>query len=110
MKDMALSTKLDYLRGRIAIMYEKGVDAKELGDIALELLIRRNEVEHRLDENPTSEIKKEIRQTLDALRELEKAIISVYMLNRLSGKKEFQSPYLDYMSRRYSIYRKAEQP
>jgi hypothetical protein len=109
MKELVQSSILDHLRGRIAAAYQKGRDPKELGDIALELLVRKTEIERKLDESPTFASKKEIEGTLEGLRELEKTIVSLYMLNRLRKDKPADS-FLDFISRNYTIYHKTEEP
>ncbi len=98
--------KLDHLRGKIASSYGQGMSTKELGDIALELLLLRNEVHHQLDENPTLDQKQEIHKTIEELHELERVIVSLYMLRGMKTTDEPLPNFADYFTRRYSVYRK----
>jgi len=92
--------RIDYLRSRVAEMYSSGIKSSELGTIALELLAIRNDLETKTNKLPREKLKK-YRQSL---RELEKTVISLYMLNMLSEHR--QHGIEDYVSQKYSIYQK----
>lgn len=100
-------SKLDYLRSKIATSYGQGVSTKELGDIALELLLIRNEVHQKLDENLTFDNKEEIQKTIDDLHELERVIVSMYMLQGMKTSDKPIPKFSDMFTRHYNIYRKA---
>jgi hypothetical protein len=85
--------RVGYLNSRVAELYRSGVTSAELGNIALELLALRNDIETRKTENST--------EALGQLRELEKMVISLYMLNILGEKKP---KVTDYLFREYAIY------
>ncbi len=85
--------RVGYLNSRVAELYRSGVTSAELGNIALELLALRNEIETRKTESSI--------EVLNQLRELEKMVISLYMLNILGEKKP---KVTDYLFRQYTIY------
>jgi hypothetical protein len=80
--------RLEYLRSRIAEAYQSGAISSDLGDLALEILILRSE----LEESRTPESKK----MLDELRELEKSLISIYLLTRLGRERRVFSRTYSY--------------
>lgn len=90
--------RIELLRVRVTEMYRAGINFPELGTIALELLTIRNELETKSAEMPKENLKK----FTHALRELEKTVISLYMLNLLSEKRQHRIE--DYLFRDYSIY------
>lgn len=92
--------RIEYLRSRVADMYSSGINSSELGNIALELLALRNELETKPSKLPKGKLKK----FKQSLRELEKTVISLYMLNMLSEKPHRRIE--NYLFREYSIYQK----
>ncbi len=100
--------KIDHLRNKIASSYGKGINPKELGDVALELLLIRNEIHHKLDEETTFKQKEEMKKTIEELHDLERVIVSMYMLQGMKATNEPMSKYsfTDYFTRHYSIPRK----
>jgi hypothetical protein len=93
--------KIAYLRSRVAEMYGSGVNSSELGNVALELLAIRNDLETKSDELS----KEKLEKFTQSLRELEKTVISLYMLSMLSDNK--QHGIEGHLFRRqYSIYQK----
>jgi len=103
---MSTISKIDYLRSKIATSYQEGVNVKELGDIALELLLLRNEVYRRREEEHLSPQEKiEIQKTIDDLHELERFITSLYMV---SGMKKMDKTYpffSDFKTRKFSYHK-----
>jgi hypothetical protein len=92
--------RIEYLRSRVARMYSSGISSCELGNVALELLAIRNDLETKSDKLPKEKLKK----FMQSLRELEKTVISLYMLNMLSEKR--RQGIEDYLFHEYSIYQK----
>jgi len=92
--------KVDHLRSRVTALYSGGVDLKELGDLALEILIARNEVETRLEKDANDS---EAKNIITQLRELEKVVISLYALARLGPVSS--TYFRNYLDRNYSLYR-----
>ena len=97
------SNRIGTLRNRITVMYTHGTSPKELGDAALEILIARNEVESMLEKDPKNA---KIREVIRQLRQLEKALISLYVMKQLG--KASQLPYSDYLNRQYTIFQHGE--
>lgn len=92
--------KIEFLRSRVAEMYRVGVNFTELGNIALELLTVRNTLENKIDTIPKENMKK-YSQTL---KELEKTVISLYMLSIIDGKKK--QGIEDYLFKEYTIFKR----
>jgi hypothetical protein len=84
---------MEYLNSRVAQLFTSGASSSELGSIALELLAFRNDLESRQNEGADEGLRR--------LRELEKMVISLYMLNILGEKK---TKVTDYLFRPYVIY------
>lgn len=101
---MAQTSKLEYLKGRLATLHLKGIDEKELGDLALEMLFIRNENETIIDGKYPQSTKVQAQELLKHLRELEKLLVSMYMLSRLEGKKTSHSKALEYMTQKHFRY------
>ena len=104
---MSTISKIDYLRSKIATSYEQGVNVKELGDIALELLFLRNEVYRKKEENLAPQEEREVKQTIDDLHELERFIISLYMVSGLKKIDKTHAFFSDFKTRKYN-YRKPD--
>ena len=85
--------RMEYLNSRVAQLFTSGASSSELGSIALELLAFRNDLESRQREGSD--------EALRQLRELEKMVISLYMLNILGEQK---TKVTDYLFRQYIIY------
>src|SRR4030067_2849628 len=92
--------RIEYLRSRVAELYSSGSSSCELGNVALELLAARNDLETKSSKLPKEDLKK----YMNSLRELEKTVISLYILNVLSTKKRHGIE--DYLFREYPIYQK----
>ncbi|MGI0072847.1 MAG: hypothetical protein ACREA3_03425 [Nitrosotalea sp.] len=103
---MSTISKIDYLRSKIATSYEDGINVKELGDLALELLVLRNDVYRRKEENPTDEEKKEIDKTIEELHELERFIISLYMVSGMQNIDRTYPFFSDFKTRKYSYHKR----
>ncbi len=79
--------QLQHIRNEIVEAYQKDGESSELGNLALEVLMLRTELEEKDD----SESKK----ALEELRELEKSLISIYMMGRLkTSKRPFSKDFL----------------
>jgi hypothetical protein len=92
--------RIEYLRSRVADMYSSGSDSYELGNIALEILAIRNNLETKSKKIPREKLEKYMK----SLHELEKTVISLYMLNMINEKREHGIE--DYFFREYPTYEK----
>ncbi len=72
-------SRMESLRSEIAEAYQGNKSQAELGNLALNILILRNE----LEEDKSAQAKK----MLEDLKELERAIVSLYLLARMGGVK-----------------------
>ena len=98
-------SKIDYLRSKIATSYEGGINVKELGDIALELLLLRNEVYRKKEEGLKPQEEKETKKTIDDLHELERFIISLYIMSGVPKSDKTYSFFNDFKTRKYSYHK-----
>lgn len=98
-----MNDTLDNLRRKIASLYNERNDPNELGNIALEIILRRNEVRSQLENNPTFDKKNEIERTIDELHEFERAIVSLYVLQGMKqgSGKSFMS---DFTKSKYKLF------
>ena len=86
------------LNAQVAAMYHTGANLSGLGNMALELLALKSRFEeHKGDMNV-----KTFEAVNKALQELEKSIISLYMLGLMGEKKSRRVQ--DYLFNDYSIY------
>jgi hypothetical protein len=82
--------RLARLGAQIAEMYQTGSDVVGLGNVALELITIRSQFE-QYETEMDAKARESVNKTI---RELEKSIVSLYMLNMIGEKrrrnKEFQ--------------------
>jgi len=103
---MSTISKIDYLRGKIATSYEEGINIKELGDVALELLFLRNEVYRKKEEGGlTPQQESEVKKTIDDLHELERFIISLYMVSGMTKLDKTYSSFSDFRTTKYNYHK-----
>lgn len=86
------------LNARVADMYHTGASLPSLGNMALELLALKS----RFDEHKGEMNVKTYETVNKTLQELEKSIISLYMLSLMGEKKTRRVQ--DYLFSEYSIY------
>lgn len=99
--DIGLKTnyeRLAQLGSRVAEMYRIGASTTALGGAALELLTLRN----RFEEHKKKMKPKELESVNKSLQELEKSIISLYMLSVMNEKRTHRIQ--DYMFNDYTIF------
>jgi hypothetical protein len=101
--------RIQYLTGRVAMMQLSGYDDKQLGDVALELLITRNEAEGILEGTYSKSEKDNAKLLLSRLRDLEKTLISVYLMRKLGKEKPRKNILVENLAQKYNIYRAVEQ-
>lgn len=101
--------RIKYLTGRVAMMQLSGYDDKQLGDVALELLITRNEAERIIEGIYSENEKKSAKALLNGLRDLEKALVSVYLMRKLGKEKPRKNMFVENLAQKYNIYRPVEQ-
>ncbi len=89
----ASEERVEYLRSRIVEAFQSEEEDKNIGNLALEIILLRNEYEDAKDESS--------KKILKELRDLEKTLISLYMMGKLDV------PDLkEYKSRNYRIFHK----
>ena len=76
------------LRRKIIAMYGKDVEPAAFGNIALEIIMKRNMIYKDLERDPTPEKKTECERSVSELEDLEKILISLYSLNRITSRKQ----------------------
>jgi hypothetical protein len=105
-----MTDTLDNLRRRIVSLYNQRTDSNELGTVALEILLKRNEARNELENNPTFDKKNEVERRIDELHELERIIVTLYMLQgtkSISGKSFTVS---DYAKSKYRLFNTKTMP
>lgn len=99
-----IQEKLRHISNKLAYMYTRGVDDRELGFTALEIVVARNAVEEILEGNRPRAEKKFATEISKRIRELEKSLISLYAIGRLKGEKWVDVPFINYIMRGYGKY------
>ena len=102
--------ELDGLRRKIAIMYDSGVNSSELGNIALEIILKRNDARDDLEHNPTMDKKIEIQQKIDALHELERAIVSLHVIGTIKSTSRKSFDLANFTKTHYTMFNKKIMP
>lgn len=95
--------RLLYLSRQVTHMRLKGVNRRELADIALETLVTKIEMESIAREDLPREQKDKILTSLQRLAELEKGIVGLYFLGKLRGERWTEGSVFDSLVRRYSF-------
>lgn len=101
----SMTDTLDNLRRRIASLYNEN-DPNDLGNIALEVILKRNEARSELEHDPTLDKKHEIQRRIDELHEFERAIVSLYMLQGVTPSSEKFFDMSDFTKTRYQVFNK----
>jgi len=97
--------RIDYLARRIAsISTRTPIRLDELGSLALEVLVMRNNLENFLEEKRSKKQKEAAKKALKQLRELEKGIIHLYFLSAFQRQRFHHDPLLEYMMNLASKY------
>jgi len=102
MIDSFTDERLRYLANRIAEMTLGISKVSQLGDIALEILIAREDAEEKLKGNYSQEEKEKAKKTLEDLRKLEKSVVRLYLLTKLGQPYKKKTPFLEYMLKKFS--------
>lgn len=105
-----MADSLENLRLKLASLYNEGIESSELGNLALEIILERNKARNELEHNPTPNKKVEIENKIEELREFERAVVSLYMLQgvKTSGGKAFKLS--DFTKPRYNLFTKKKIP
>lgn len=94
--------RLLYLSRQVTRMRLKGVNRRELAEIALEMLVTRIELKHIAKEKLSNKEKRMIQTNLKRLEELEKSIVSLYFMGKLKGERWVDGSIFGSLARRYS--------
>ena len=96
----------DGLRRKIASLYNESIESSDLGNIALEIILKRNEARSELEQSPTFDKKTEVERRIDELHEFERVIVSFYMLQGMkSTSRKMFKPY-DFTKPKYHLFSK----
>jgi hypothetical protein len=93
--------RISRIQSRIAAFLSKGATPTELGDVALEILIARNDLESRQEKGAKTS---DVRKVIEQLKALEKAVISIYIMSTYS--KAPSTKFGGYLNKSYSMYRR----
>lgn len=101
-----MSDTLDSLRRKIASLYNEGIESSDLGNIALEIILKRNEAERELEQGSTLHKKTEIQRRIDELYEFERVIVSLYMLQGMKPTSGTTFKSYDFARPKYHLFGK----
>jgi hypothetical protein len=94
--------RLKYLANQITAMFSGATTTEQLGTIALEIMVSRENAEETISGKASLEDKKRAQKTLEQLKEIEKNIVRVYILNRLEHPQGKKTPFIDYVMSKYT--------
>jgi|GEM_PF-6204065 len=95
--------RIEYLAGQLASMYSRGeTSSSGFGNVALEILFMRNAAEEAMEKGSNAD-KGEAKEALKRLRELEKALVQLFMMSRLSTRKHARSDFMEFLDRGYRV-------
>ena len=101
-----MTDQLDGLRMKIASLYNERVTSNDLGIIALEIILKRNEARSELESNPTFDKKHEVERRIDDLHEFERVIVSMHMLQGIKPSHEKLFSMTDFIKPNYQLFNK----
>jgi len=93
--------RLHYLSRQVAQMHLKGVNRRQLAEIALETLVAKSELERIAKEERSEKERQKVRANLRRLTELEKSIVSLYFMGKLRGERWASGSIFSSLVRRY---------
>lgn len=91
--------RLHYLANRVTELTTHRTNFRELGDIALEVMMARLKIEELLDTKPKKDQRAHLNRTLRELKEVEKSIVRMYVLQSLE-QQHAVNPFLSYVRKR----------
>lgn len=102
--------RLNYLSNRLINMYMTGTNVGELGDIAIEIMMTRVNLEEILDGDYPKDEKKNAKKMLLKLKEVERRAVSLFLMSRIAGAKtsETLSPFFSYIRQSYQTKESVE--
>ena len=86
-------------------MNEK-INPNDLGNVALEVILRRNEARNELAGNLTFDKKNEMERRIDELHEFERVIASLYMLQGVKSSHGKLFDLSDFTKPKYELFGK----
>jgi hypothetical protein len=95
--------RLRYLTSRVTEATRRSANLRELGDMALEVMMERLRVEEQLTHKPKKEERTRLKRMLRHLKDAERGIVRVYILQSL-GRKSALNPFLNYMYKRDALW------
>ena len=98
--------ELDELRRKIAILYNKEIDPVDLGNIALEIIVKRNQLRDDMERNPTLDKKTEYQHNVSSLNELERVLVSLYSISRIKSGHKQPFNLINFTKPRYWLFDK----
>lgn len=103
---ITMADNLDGLRMKIASLYNERIAPNELGTIALEIILKRNEAKSELENDPTLDKKHEVELRIDDLHEFERVVVSMYMLQGITSPHEKLFNMSDFTRANYQLFNK----
>jgi hypothetical protein len=94
--------RLKYLANQITAMFSGATTTEQLGTVALEIMVARENAEETISGKSSQEDKERAQRTLEQLREIEKNIVRLYILNRLEYPQGKKTPFIDYVMSKYT--------
>ena len=104
-----MTDTLDGLRRSIASLYNKNT-TNNLGSVALEIILKRNEARDELEHSPSLDKKEEINCRIDELHEFERVIVSLYMLQSIKSSHGKLLDMPDFTKQKYYLFNRRIQP
>lgn len=98
-KSVFRDERLRYLANRVTELTTHRANLRELGDIALEVMMSRLKVEESLGHKPHKDERTRLNRTLRQLKDVERNIVRIYVLQSL-GQRHRINPFVSYMYKR----------
>jgi hypothetical protein len=94
--------RINYLSGQVAGMFSGGISLGQLGNVALEVMVAKENAEEIIEGKYSEQEKKTAQVTIEQLREIEKNIVRLYVFATLERPQNKKGVFLDYLARKYS--------
>ena len=101
-----MNDTLGSLRLKIASLYSESIESSDLGNVALEIILKRNEARSELEQSPTFDKKTEVERRIDELHEFERVIVSLYMLQGVKSTSGKTFKQYGFTKPRYHLFSK----
>lgn len=94
-----IGQRLEYLANRLTSMYVSRIDGRQLGNIAIEIMMTRVNIEHVLDGSISRTEKRKAKKLLQKIKEIEKRTVSLFLLTEVAKARtsDTLTPFYDYV-------------